>query len=240
MWHAFKLLFDAEYALQTLICFMTLIVKKNKQKILFDWFGSRSTFNIGLTHKKFDSHESGTVEKKPSKWPSSKIAPCFQIQTDPISCFMVFCSWTILRALCFIDAIHTCCDRIRSDLVWWRGGCGGFVTPGKRVNSHLESDPDAEPCACHLLPSQASHFEWMLHKLRYESSTLILYKELSSSIFQSCQLVSQYGIGNTCPDLHFLQYIKAWMSSTDPVSSITNCYRLIVSSTDPVHSFIIS
>ena len=30
------------------------------------------------------------------------------------------------------------------------------------------------------------------------------------------------------------------MSSTDPVSSITNCYSLIVSYTDPVHSFIIS
>ena len=73
-------------------------------------------------------------------------------------------------------------------------------------------------------------------KLRYESSTLILYKELSSTIFQSCE----WGIGNTCPNLHFLQYIKAWMSSTGPVSSITNCYRLIVSYTDPVHSFIIS
>ena len=33
--------------------------------------------------------------------------------------------------------------------------------------------------------------------------------------------VSQWGIGNTCPNLHFLQYIKAWMSSTDPVSSRT-------------------
>ena len=52
--------------------------------------------------------------------------------------------------------------------------------------------------------------------------------------------VSEWGIGNTCPDLHFVQYIKAWVSSTDPVSSITNCYRLIVSYTDPVHSFIIS
>ena len=52
--------------------------------------------------------------------------------------------------------------------------------------------------------------------------------------------VSEWGIGNTCPNLHFLQYIKAWMSSTDPVSSIINCYRLIVSYTDPVHSFIIS
>ena len=30
------------------------------------------------------------------------------------------------------------------------------------------------------------------------------------------------------------------MPSTDPVSSITDCYRLIVSYTDPVHSFIIS
>ena len=64
---------------------------------------------------------------------------------------------------CYTSSIHTCCDPIRSDLVWWRGGCGGFVTPGKRVNSHLESDPDAEPCACHLLPSQAAHLEWMLH-----------------------------------------------------------------------------
>ena len=72
--------------------------------------------------------------------------------------------------------------------------------------------------------------------LRYESSNLIIYKELSSPIFQSCLS----GIGNTCPDLHFVQYIKAWMSYTDPVSSITNCYRLIVSYTDPVHSFIIS
>ena len=78
--------------------------------------------------------------------------------------------------------------------------------------------------------------------LRYESSTLIHYKELSSTIIQMwvSQSVSQWGIGNTCPDLHFLQYIKAWMSFTDPVSSITNCYRLIVSYTDPVHSFIIS
>ena len=30
--------------------------------------------------------------------------------------------------------------------------------------------------------------------LRYESSTLILYKELSSTIFQSCQSVSQASI----------------------------------------------
>ena len=54
------------------------------------------------------------------------------------------------------------------------------------------------------------------------------------------QSVSEWGIGNTCPNLHFLKYIKAWMSSNDQVSSITNCYRLIVSYTDPVHSFIIS
>ena len=30
------------------------------------------------------------------------------------------------------------------------------------------------------------------------------------------------------------------MPSTDPVSPITNCYRLILSYTDPVHSFIIT
>ena len=58
--------------------------------------------------------------------------------------------------------------------------------------------------------------------------------------FKVCESVSQSGIREICPNLHFLQYIKAWMPSTDPVSSITNCYRLIVSYTDPVHSFIIS
>ena len=63
---------------------------------------------------------------------------------------------------------------------------------------------------------------------------------IRSWVALSFKVVSQSGIGNTCPDLQFLQYIKAWMSSTDPVSSITNCYRLIVSYTDPVHSFIIS
>ena len=70
----------------------------------------------------------------------------------------------------------------------------------------------------------------------------ILYQELSSPIFPSwvSQSASQSGIGNTCPDLQFVQYIRAWMSSTDPISSITNCYRLIVSYTDPVHSFTIS
>ena len=44
--------------------------------------------------------------------------------------------------------------------------------------------------------------------LRYESSTLILYKELSSPIYRA-------GIGNTCPNLHFVQYRKAEMPSTD-------------------------
>ena len=33
---------------------------------------------------------------------------------------------------------------------------------------------------------------------------------------------------DTLPDLHFVQYIKAWMSSTDSVSSITSWYRLIL------------
>ena len=47
--------------------------------------------------------------------------------------------------------------------------------------------------------------------LRCESSTLILYKELSSPIFQSCQWVS--GIFNTCSYLHFVQYIKAFINA---------------------------
>ena len=95
-------------------------------------------------------------------------------------------------------------------------------------------------CPCALSGTEMKKNKNFFDLLRYESSTLILYKELSSTIFQVW--VSLSGIGNTCPDLHFLQYIKAWMSSTDTVSSITNCYRLIVSYyyTDPVHSFIIS
>ena len=34
------------------------------------------------------------------------------------------------------------------------------------------------------------HVDSVSHNLRYESSTLILYKELSSSIFHSCESVS--------------------------------------------------
>ena len=41
----------------------------------------------------------------------------------------------------------------------------------------------------------------LILSLRYESSSLKLYKELSSSIFQSLRV--------TLPDLHFVQYIKA-------------------------------
>ena len=45
-------------------------------------------------------------------------------------------------------------------------------------------------------------------ELRYESSTLILYKELSSPIFQSLWL-SESGIRDTGPYLHSVQYVKA-------------------------------
>ena len=47
-----------------------------------------------------------------------------------------------------------------------------------------------------------------LIELRYEGSSLKLYKELSSSIFQSLW-VSESGMRDTLPDLHFVQYIKA-------------------------------
>ena len=63
--------------------------------------------------------------------------------------------------------------------------------------------------------------EFVFVKLSYESSTLILYKELSSSILQSLSK-SESVIRDTCPDLHFVHYIKAQMPSIDPVSSIIN------------------
>ena len=37
--------------------------------------------------------------------------------------------------------------------------------------------------------------------------------------FKVCESVSESGMRDTCPDLHFVQYIKASMPSTDPVSS---------------------
>ena len=59
-------------------------------------------------------------------------------------------------------------------------------------------------------------------------------KELSSPIFQSLS-ASEYGMDDTCPDLHFVQYVKPQTPSTDPILSIANCNRLIVFYTDPVH-----
>ena len=79
---------------------------------------------------------------------------------------------------------------------------------------------------------------WCLFYICVTRAPLLYF--IRSWVALSFKVVSLSGIGNTCPDLHFVQYIKAWMSSTDPISSITNCYRLIVSYTDPVHSFIIS
>ena len=110
-------------------------------------------------------------------------------------------------------------------------------------NTDIDLPPTSNSSALKIICPTSSAFrldDCFICFLRYESSTLIPYKGLSSTIFQSCQWVSESGMRDTLPNLHFLQYIKAWMSSTDPVSSITNCYRLIVSYTDPVHSFIIS
>ena len=57
-----------------------------------------------------------------------------------------------------------------------------------------------------------SEFDFWLHlqakQLHYESSTLILCKELSGPIFHSLS-VNLSGMRDTCPDLHFVQYIKA-------------------------------
>ena len=41
--------------------------------------------------------------------------------------------------------------------------------------------------------------------LCYESSTLILYNEVSSTIFQR-KSVSQLGTSDICPNLHFVEY----------------------------------
>ena len=59
-------------------------------------------------------------------------------------------------------------------------------------------------CPCALSGTEMKKNKNFFDLLRYESSTLILYKELSSTIFQSCLS----GMRDTCPDLHFVQYIK--------------------------------
>ena len=84
------------------------------------------------------------------------------------------------------------------------------------------------------------HIKRTLHCVTIAPLSYFIRSWVALSFKVVSQSVSEWGIGNTCPDLHFVQYIKAWVSSTDPVSSITNCYRLIVSYNDPVHSFIIS
>ena len=73
----------------------------------------------------------------------------------------------------------------------------------------LAGPPDVSGCSVDHPAENSCDGIRFLCILRYESSTLILYKELSSPIFQSCERVRASGIGNTCPDLHFSQYIKA-------------------------------
>ena len=75
------------------------------------------------------------------------------------------------------------------------------------------------------------------HELRYESSTLILYKELSSSIF-CCEWVSQALV--TPVQISTFCNIERHECPLLTQYHQFNCYRLIVSYTDPVHSFIIS
>ena len=93
---------------------------------------------------------------------------------------------------------------------------------------------------CHVDLEQWWVMVWRLHCVTRAPVLNFMRNWVALSLKVVSHWVSESGIGNTCPDLHFVQYIKAWMSSTDPVSSITNCYRLLVPYTDPVHSFIIS
>ena len=77
------------------------------------------------------------------------------------------------------------------------------MTQNKNISNHKNSFVGIFLCSFYLnLAVQTSYRRAIL---RYESSTLIVYKELSSSIFQSCLL----GMRDALPNLHFLQYIKA-------------------------------
>ena len=97
-------------------------------------------------------------------------------------------------------------------------------------------------CLCVQLTLLIVHLYLYLYLYCVSRASLLYFirRWVALSFKALSQSVSESGMRDTCPDLHFVQYIKAWISSTDPVSSITNWYRLIVSYTDPVHSFIIS
>ena len=49
------------------------------------------------------------------------------------------------------------------------------------------------------------------------ASLLYFIRSWVALSFKVCESVSPSGIRDTCPDLHFVQYIKAFMPSTDPV-----------------------
>ena len=80
-----------------------------------------------------------------------------------------------------------------------------------KASAHGEVDYNA-----FIILGRLSSFIWfttsdrIYAQLGYEISTLIFYIVLSSPIFQSLsasEWVRQH-IGNTCPELHFVQYIK--------------------------------
>ena len=98
------------------------------------------------------------------------------------------------------------------DLVDWGGlnNNSGVVTNAKEV---LEAARTNLTNILHSVSIAVLFQSWGTTdpsiEVRYESSNLIRYKELSSPIFQSLWVSESKGIGNTCPDLHFVQYIKA-------------------------------
>ena len=88
----------------------------------------------------------------------------------------------------------------------------------KQLKSQSHCFPESPEFSKSMTPQHYGTYKWRYSTghygsgilfLRYESSSLKLYKELSSSIFQSCQSVSLSGMRDTLPDLHFVQYIKA-------------------------------
>ena len=89
------------------------------------------------------------------------------------------------------------------------------------------------------IDSATIHYSEIAHILESNCVTrapLLYFIRSWVALSFKCEWVRPSGMRDTLPNHHFLQYIKAWMSSSDPVSSIHNCYRLIVSYTDPVHA----
>ena len=187
IWHAFKLLFDVDNNM----CYDLNSSKTSRRSCLIDLAHGRHLIldspTKSLTYMKVEQWTKSPQTGLPPKLPH--VSKSKQIQSHV--------SWFSVPELfweCYTSSTPSTPIAILSDLIWfgeevvvvdlWPLERGLILTwRATQTQNHAR--------AISFPSSQAAHLEWMLHKLRYESSHLIFFKKLSSSIIQGCQSVSQ-------------------------------------------------